>query len=92
MVILLGTLCYAGACSFALQFQHKVLAGSLFLPPRPGGEQPTSSVKDVQITPHFGQSSHTSNLNIGACPVATLSGVWLHRVSPTAGWPGVSIL
>ena len=36
-------------------------------------------------------SCHTSDLKLGT-PVATLPGVWRHRVSTGTGWPGVSIL
>ena len=35
--------------------------------------------------------SHTCDLNIGT-PVATMTCVWLYRVSAGTGWPGVSIL
>ena len=39
----------------------------------------------------FSVSSHTSELKL-CTPVATLSGIWHHRVSTWTGWPGVSLL
>ena len=39
----------------------------------------------------FSGSSHTSDSKIGA-PVATLPGVWSHRVNAGTDRPGVSIL
>ena len=39
----------------------------------------------------FFRLTHTSDLTVDN-PVATLPGIWHHRVSAGTGWPNVSIL
>ena len=58
---------------------------------RTGGKTSASRAEGPGIDPRISRSSHTSDSETGTL-VATIPGVWRHRVNAMTGWLDVSVL